>query len=96
MVQHKLYGLRGKAYAAKYKQLYEELKDTIEQDVNKIKVETGKFNFNDFGALCMKYRIPASAMDQYLTEILPNWGHEYAIRSHRIKLRDIGIVWSDD
>ena len=44
----------------------------------------------------MKYRIPASAMDQYLTEILPNWGHEYAIRSHRIKLRDIGIVWSDD
>lgn len=96
MPQHQLYGLRGNAYAAKYKQLYEELKEVIEQDVNAIKTETGEFSLNDFGKLCMKYRIPASAMDRYLTCLLPNWGHEWAVRSHQVKAKDIGIIWNDD
>ena len=96
MPQHQLYGLRGKAYAAKYKQLYEDLKGVIEEDVSAVVAETGKFTLKDFGALCMKHRIPASAMDRYLTCILPNWGHEWEVRKDRVKAREIGIIWSDD
>lgn len=96
MPQHQLYGLRGNAYAAKYKQLYEDLKGVIEEDVNRTKTETGKFSLNDFGALCIKHRIPASAMDRYLTAILPDWGYEWEVRKDRVKARDIGIVWGDD
>lgn len=97
MPQHQLYGLRGKAYAAKYKQLYEQLKDTLEQEVNNIKTETGKFTLFDFGALCMKYQLPASVMDRFLTNILPNWGYEWEMRRDRgVKAKDIGIIWNDD
>ena len=97
MPQHRLYGLRGKAYVAKYKQLYEELKGVIEEDFNAVVTETGKFSLRDFGKLCMKHRIPATVMDRFLTNILPNWGYEWEMRRDRgVKAKDIGIVWSDD
>lgn len=55
MPQHRLCGFRGKAYTAKYKQLYEDLKFNIEFDVYKVRAQIEKFSLNDFGALCMKY-----------------------------------------
>ena len=69
MPQHQLYGLRGKAYVVKYKQLYEELKDVIKEDVLEVKKTTGLFTAYDFGKLCVKHRIPLTAMDDYLNSI---------------------------
>lgn len=96
MPQHQLYGLQGNAYAAKYKQLYEDLKGVIEEDVSRTKIETGKFSLKDFGALCMKHRIPASAMDDFLNSLFPlSWTSGTWERAG-VKAKDIGIIWSDD
>lgn len=101
MPQHQLYGLRGRAYVAKYKQLYADLKDQIADDVHRIKVENGKFTIYDFGSLCMKYRLPTTAMDDFLNSILtlPPWpsGTWERIRDrNKIKAKDIGVIWGDD
>lgn len=98
MPQHQLYGLRGKVYVARYKQLYEEVKDDIKKDVYEIKKQTGKFSWHDFGSLCMKYRIPATAMDDFLNSLLPSWtaGTWERATWNGVKAKDIGIVWSDD
>ncbi|HET8685792.1 MAG TPA: hypothetical protein VFM18_03910 [Methanosarcina sp.] len=90
MPQHRLYGLRGKAYVAKYKQLYEELKEVIEEDFNAVVTETGKFSLRDFGKLCMKHRIPATVMDfDNLLDHLPSEENknyaEYLFKQYRDK-----------
>lgn len=94
-MQHKLYGLRGKAYVEKYKQLYEELKDDIKKDVQEVKVRTGEFSFVDFGALCMKYQLPTTAMDDFLNSIFPSWtaGTWERARQSGRKASDIGVKW---
>lgn len=107
MPQHQLYGLRGKAYVVKYKQLYEELKDVIKEDVLEVKKTTGLFTTYDFGKLCVKHRIPLTAMDDYLNSIFrPNsilgnpiiWyaGTWERLKDRGVKARDIGVVWSND
>lgn len=95
MPQHQLYGLRGRAYVAKYKQLYADLKDQIADDVHRIKVENGKFTIYDFGSLCMKYRLPTTAMDDFLIVSLPfrlgrlGRGSEYGIEiKSRLKISE--------
>lgn len=106
MPQHQLYGLRGKAYVTKYKQLYEELKEDIKKDVLEIVEKTEKFTPKDLGKICMKYRIPLTAMDDYLNSIFPSnqenclikWvrGTVDRLKDRGMKARDIGVIWSNN
>ena len=102
-MQHKLYGLKGKAYVAEYKRLYKVLKEDIKKDFFAIAEETGNFTALDLGKLCNKYLIPVKVMDEWLedvtleeTKILGQFypsGTWERCRGKGIKARDIGVVW---
>lgn len=106
MPQHRLYGLRGKAYVAEYKRLYEELKEDIKKDALEVVKNTGKFTPRDLGKLCMKHRIPLTAMDDYLNSIFPTNKEDSPIKWYKgtidrlkdrgMKARDIGVIWSEE
>ena len=104
MPQHRLYGLRKKAFFAEYKRLYEELRDEIRADVIKTVRETDKFTPTNLGSLCMKFRIPLSVMDKYLEGYFPTGDPDMVwrpytwdrLRDRGAKARDLGVVWSDD
>lgn len=102
-MQHRLYGLRGEAYTQEYKRLYAELAPEIKAEVLKLKTSSGSFTIYDFGRLCMKFEIPATAMDNYLNSIFSSsndgffWGSGTweRLRSSGVKAKDIGITWGD-
>lgn len=103
---HRLYGLRGKDYVNKYKQLYQELKEKITADFISIVNETGKFTPKDLGYLCNKYLIPVKVMDDWLPdytlEVMNKTGIFYPSGSWErcqnsgMKARDIGVVWREE
>ncbi|MCT7965060.1 hypothetical protein NG799_01775 [Laspinema sp. D1] len=93
-MQHQLYGLRGKVYVKKLKELYAELGPLIQQDFNQIIESTGKFTPLNLGELCIKHRIPVTVMDDWLSTLTAyptgTWEN---LRSRGCKARDIGVVW---
>lgn len=106
MPQHRLYGLRGKAFGKRVKELFNELGPDIKAAYQQIVKETGKFTAKDLGELCMQFRIPVTVMDDWLPELT---NFEYAtgtwdiIRNSKlegtnrlVKARDLGVIWSDD
>lgn len=106
MPQHKLYGLRGKAFGNRVKELFYELGPDIAIAYHQRVKETGKFTPKDLGEFCMRFRLPLTVMDDWLPELTK---FEYAtgtwdrIReskltgtNRRVKASDLGVVWSDD
>ena len=101
-MQHRLYGLRGKKYTAEYVRLFEELQEEIKAEVLRIKNETGKFSAYDLGKICLKFKVPLTAMDAYLNKIFPTdssdqfkWaiGTWDRMQMNGVKAKDIGVVW---
>lgn len=105
MPQHRLYGLRGKAYGRSVKALYQELGPAILEEYQRINAEKGKFTPIDLGSLCMKFRIPLTVMDDWLPELTEfeyrrSWDRiresQLMGTNRRVKASDLGVIWSDD
>lgn len=98
-MQHQLYGLRGKAWVAKYKQLYEQYHPILLAEARKIKREEGAFTYRDMGALAMKHRLPLKTTYEFLEEdengepFIPVGTYDKFIDSGH-KARDVGVVWN--
>jgi hypothetical protein len=106
MPQHRLYGLRGKVFVKRVKELFNELSTDIAIAYRQRVKETGTFTPKDLGELCVMFRVPLTVMDDWLPELT---NFEYAtgtwdlIResklagtNRRVKASDLGVVWSDD
>lgn len=94
---HRLYGLRGRAYTSKYKQLLLLLRSEIKEDFERIVAE-GKFTPKDLGQLCLKYRIPVKIMDEWLPDITERKypsGTWDRLQDRGCKVKDIGVVWNE-
>ncbi len=93
-MQHRLYGLRGKAYVNKMKEIYETDREAIRIEFNKIVNSNGKFTPKDLGDMCNKFRLPVTVMDDYLDslELLPcgTWDR---LKDRGCRAKDIGVMW---
>ncbi len=95
-MQHRLYGLRGKAYVAKHKQILAEEGDQIVQAFNNIVEQKGKFTKEDLGTLCNQFRMPVTLMDDCLPELTGFYypsGTWDRLRDRGVKASDIGVKW---
>jgi hypothetical protein len=98
MPQHRLYGLRGQAYVAKYKQILSEDGEAIKAAFSAILVTKGKFTPNDLGSLCNQFGLPLTLMDDCLPELSEfryatgTWDR---LKDRGVKAHDIGVEWSD-
>lgn len=102
-MQHRLHGLRGRAYVLEMKRIMAELSPLIRQDFFLIVKEKGKFTPNDLGAMAMKWRLPLTVLDDYLPDltVLPGEKHPLypsgtweRLRDRGMKARDIGVEWN--
>ncbi len=100
MVQHRLFGLRGKAYVKEMKRIMAEDGEAIAQSWHRRVRENGQFSAKDLGALANEFRLPLTVLDDYLPELV---GHSQdltyragtweRLKSAGVKAKDIGVVW---
>lgn len=97
MPQHRLYGLRGKTYVTKYRQILAEEGEAIAAAFEAA-VSKGKFTLNDLGELCNRFQMPVKLMDDCLpsltNERYPTGTWERS-QQKGVKAKDIGVVWSE-
>ena len=95
-MQHRLFGLRGKAYVAEYKRIFETDKDFILAAFTEIVEREGKFTMASLGLLAMRFRMPLTWMDDCLPTITnfqyPS-GTWDRLKDRGVKAKDIGVVW---
>lgn len=88
MIQHRLHGLRGKAFVREYKRILAEESDSIlavfEQELNTY----GKLTAKGLGRIAMATRLPLTVLDDCLPSITNN---RYPIGTWE-RLRDIGFT----
>lgn len=97
-MQHRLHGLRGKAYVKEMKRIFAEDQDAIRQKFEEIKQRNGgdKFTINNLGEICLHFRLPLTVMCGFLSDLqlLPVLTYD-RLKDRGLKARDIGIVWKD-
>jgi hypothetical protein len=93
-MQHRLFGLRGSAYTREFKRLFRELRSPITQDFEQIVKSNGRFTPKDLGDLCIKYLLPVTVMDDFLSgyHLLPS-GTWDRLRDRGCRAKDIGVEW---
>ncbi len=97
-MQHRFYGLRGKAFVSAYKEFLAKEGEAIAAEFNHIKDRDGKFTAMNLGELCNKFRCPVTLMDDCLPELS---GLEYPtgfwdrMKRRGAKARDIGVRWDN-
>ena len=93
-MQHRLYGLRGKAYVREYKNLFEKLQEPLKQEFQAIVNNNGKFTPNHLGAIAVKFRLPVKVIDEFLAEICnyPSGTWE-RLQMKGCQTKDIGVKW---
>lgn len=96
-MQHRLYGLRGKAYIDRCKEIFKSDQYEIARAFSYIVADNGKFTPPDLGKLCNQFCLPVTVMDRFLSELhlLPT-GTWQRLRDRGCKAKDIGVEWSDD
>lgn len=100
-MQHRLHGLRRSNYIAKYNQLYGDLEKDIKEDFYRIKRETGKFSARDLGSIAVKYRLPLTVLDEFMSGygLMPPGIWEKLKNSinkstgKKFAAKDIGVEW---
>lgn len=100
-MQHKLHGLRGSNYVTKYRQLYVDLEDDIKEDFHRIRAETGKFSAKDLGYIAVKYGLPLTVLDEFMSGygLIPCGTWERLRNSinkatgKKFAAKDIGVEW---
>jgi hypothetical protein len=96
-MQHRLSGLRGKAFVAKYKQILAEEGEAISSAYfAEVEASGDKFTPMSLGRLANKLRLPLSILDDCLPELT---GYCYSsgtwdrLKDRGCKAKDIGVVW---
>lgn len=94
MTQHRLYGLRGKAYGKARKQLFEKLKHQIAADHAEIVAAKGKWTAIDIGVLCRRYLIPVTIMCDWLYDLgLQRYDWEH-LKDRGLTAKKIDVSWN--
>jgi hypothetical protein len=99
MTQHRLYGLRGKAYVTRYKQIFESDRVAILAAFNDLVGRDGKFTPMHLGQLCNQFQVPVKVMDDFLPEITNrkySAGTWQRLKDRGCKAKDIGVTWERD
>lgn len=94
-MQHRLYGLRGKAWTAEYKRLYEELCGQMLVKFHELYLASGnKFTPSDLGKMAIEFRLPVKTTAEFLEgyQLLPTGTWE-RLQSRGCKAKDIGVKW---
>lgn len=94
-MKHRLYGLRGTTFVSEYKRLYQDLEPELrEAFAVRVKKSGGKFTPRDLGAIAVEFRLPLTALDDFLSGygLIPagTWDR---LKGRGCKARDIGVVW---
>jgi hypothetical protein len=99
-MQHRLYGLRGKAYATEYKRIFHEEGVEVAAVFDRLRsANHGKFSAMMLGELAMEVRLPLAWLDDCLPELT---GGQYPcgtwerLKDSGVKASDIGVIWRDD
>lgn len=74
-MNHRLYGLRGKAYTKRYKEIFESDRTNILAAFDSICQASGKFTPRNLGELCLQFNLPVKVMDEFLPDIT---NHRYS------------------
>jgi len=95
-MQHRLYGLRGRAYVQKYQEIFNSERDEILKAFNEIIANNdGKFTPLCLGKLANQFCLPVSVMDKYLSSLkLIPVGTWERLRDRGCKAKDIGVEWN--
>jgi hypothetical protein len=96
-MQHRLIGLRGKAYVAEYKRILNKERGEILAIFEEIvAANDGKFSAKSLGQLASRIRMPLTWIDDCLPEIT-NYrypSHTWdRLKDRGVKAKDIGVVW---
>lgn len=93
-MQHQLFGLRGKAYVQKYKELYESLKEPIKTKFEEVKLNGNKFTPKDLGKLAVEFCLPVKVLSEYMEGygLLPTGTWE-SLQARGCRVADLGVVW---
>jgi hypothetical protein len=70
-MNHRLQGLRGKAYVAEMKRIMAEDGPKIAKRFNELR-EYGGFTPRDLGTLSFEFQLPLTVLDDYLPELTGN------------------------
>ncbi len=96
-MQHRLYGLRGKAYVAEYKRIFYQDREAILDAFNfLVEKNGGRFTPKCLGELCNQFRLPLTVMDGFLPEITNyrySTGTWQRLKDRGCRAKDIGVVW---
>lgn len=96
-MQHRLYGLRGRAYVSEFKRILAEDGDRLRQRFEEIRTEKGKFTPPDLGRLCVEFKLPVTALDAYLSHVTngeyPSGTWE-RLRDRGCTAKQIGVIWT--
>lgn len=97
-MKHRFWGLRGKAYGQRRKEVFEEVKDDLRARFLEIceSKEERSFTWNDYGKLANEFLLPCTVLNAYLAALglLPSHIWECG-RDRGIKASDIGVKWGD-
>lgn len=98
-MKHRFWGLRGKAYGQKRREVFEEIKDDLKARFLEIcdsKKEGRRFTWNDYGKLANEFLLPCTVLNTYLAamDLLPSHVWQCAV-DRGLKASDIGVRWSD-
>lgn len=98
MARHKLHGLRGNAFVARYKLILatesESILAAFEQELR----THGRLSANGLGRIAMATGIPLTLLDDCLPSITSNrypTGTWERLRQAGVRARDIGVEWVD-
>jgi hypothetical protein len=98
MTQHRLYGLRGKDYFSRCREILESDREAILAAFNEIVERDGKFAPRHLGELCNKFKLPVKVMDEFLPKITNrrySSGTWKGLQERGCTAEAIGVVWSE-
>lgn len=95
-MKHRLYGLRGKAYITRYKEILVTDRIAILAAFNKRVERDGKFTPRHLGELCNQFQLPVKVMDEFLPDITNrkySSGTWKRLQERGYRAKDIGVSW---
>ena len=92
-MQHRLHGLRGKAYVAAYKQILADEGIAIAQKFADLVSRDGKFTLRSLGELCNHFRLPVTLMDDCLPSLTNGAYPTGAWERSGCTAKQIGVNW---
>ena len=96
-MRHRLYGLRGKCYVSRMKEIINKDGESIATRFAQIVESNGKFTPLDLGSIANEFQLPITVIDDYLPDLTggayPSGTWE-RLQKRGYTAKKIGVAWS--